>query len=103
MGIKKNRLCTMADVSSQAYLNGNRKIPLDKRNMMLRVCIASRMDINQTQEALRCCKMQLLDDGVYRDKIIITGIKNNKDLDDIDEWLVKAEEERIFDNCTITV
>ena len=102
-GMTKNFLCTQADISTQSYLNGNRHIPVKNRNMVLRLCIAARMDLSETQEALRCCKMSLLDDGIYRDKIIIAGIYAKRPLDDIDMWLYKAEEDSIYDRCTKSV
>ena len=96
-GMTKKFLCVQANISNQAYLNGNRHVSVKNRNMILRVCIAARMNITETQEALKLCKMSLLDDDVYRDKIIIVGIYAKRPLDDIDEWLHKAKEESIYD------
>ena len=96
--IKKKDILIQADISSYSYLNGNKTIPVHRRNLILRVCIATRMSLEETQEALSCCNMSLLNSLVYRDKIIIVGIKYGRKLDDIDEWLYKAEESSIYDN-----
>ena len=95
--MKKKDILIQADISSYSYLNGNKPIPVHRRNLVLRICIVTGMTLEQTQEALSCCNMGLLDNMIYRDKIIIVGIKYGRKLDVIDEWLYKAEEPSIFD------
>ena len=98
-GLKRSHIQQKANLSrcAYSYLNGHK--PIRNRNVLLRICISTRMSIEETQDALRYCDLRLLDNEIYRDKIIITGIRAKRTWEDIDAWLYKAEEPSIADNC----
>ena len=66
------------------------------RNLILRICLAMGMNLDDTQKALKFYNMRLLDDALFRDQIIIACIVTGKTAIDIHDLLCKAGEESIY-------
>ena len=63
-------------------LNGSKHT--HNRNIIIRICLSMRMDLENTQNALSYYGLPQLDSEFFRDDIIITGIDSGKSLLDID-------------------
>lgn len=66
------------------------------RNVIIRLCVAMDMPIDDVQKALSLYEMSSLGDS-NRDRIIITGIIYRQSVDEINEWLVSMEMEPLMD------
>ncbi len=100
-GIQRSYIIREANLNPQygyKLLNGSKHT--HNRNIILRICIAMGMNLEDTQQSLRCYDMRLLDIEIIRDKIIMAGIETRKKLLDIDIWLCKAGESSLFNDCT---
>ena len=100
-GLQRNFIIREANLNPQygyKLLNGTKHT--NNRNIILRICLATRMSVEDTQEALRCYNMRLLDIEVFRDEIIMAGIEKHKSLYDVDIWLRKAGQVSLYDDCT---
>ena len=95
-GLIREFIISKANLTNYGYriLNGTKHTK--NRNIILRICIAMKMNLEDTQEALKCYDMRLLDKEFYRDKIIMTGIAAHKDALDIEAWLCKAGEVSLY-------
>lgn len=65
------------------------------RDIIIRLCIAMGMVINDVQQAILYYNMPPLQEGDTRDFIIITGITHKQDIYTIQEWLEQSEQEPI--------
>ncbi len=100
-GLQRSFVIREANLDPQygyKLLNGSKHT--HNRNIIIRICIAMRMNLENTQSALRYYNMRLLDMEIIRDEIIIAGIETGKKLLDVDIWLCKAGERSLFDDCT---
>ena len=100
-GIQRSFIIREANLNPQygyKLLNGTKHT--NNRNIIIRICFAIRMNIENTQEALRCYNMRLLDVEVFRDEIIMAGIEKGKPLYEVDEWLCRAGQVSLFEDCT---
>lgn len=100
-GIQRGYIIREANINPQygyKLLNGTKHT--HNRNIILRICIVAKMNLENIQEALRCYDMRLLDSDIIRDRIIMAGIESNRDLYGIDVWLRKTGIESLFDDCT---
>lgn len=61
-----------------------------QRDIIIRICFASKFDINELQEALRLYEMPELYNRIKRDKLILEAFeKDFKTIDAFNEYLVK--------------
>ena len=61
-----------------------------QRDIIIRICFASKFDINELQEALRLYEMPELYNRIKRDKLILEAFeKEFKAIDAFNEYLVK--------------
>lgn len=80
---------TPGDSNGYKYLNGNRKM---KRDLLLKVCIACSFTPKETNVTLKQFEFIELYPRVKRDYIVLRGITENKNIDEINDQLAKAEE-----------
>lgn len=80
---------TPGDSNGYKYLNGNRKM---KRDLLLKICIACSFTPEETNSTLKQFEFIELYPRVKRDYIVLRGITENKNIDEINERLAKGEE-----------
>ena len=92
-GITRAYIIRQANLTNYGYrvLDGTKHTT--NRDLILRICLAMRMNLDDIQKALRLYNMRLLDDSLFREEIIIAGIVTGKSVLDIDILLSKAGEE----------
>ena len=92
-GIKRTYIIRQANLTNYGYrvLDGTKHTT--NRDLILRICLAMGMNLDDIQKALRLYNMRLLDDSLFREEIIIAGIVTGKSVLDIDILLSKAGEE----------
>lgn len=97
-GLVRQNILLKADIA-QSYgykiLTGQKHTK--NRNLILRLLIAMKMDLNHIQKGLSLYGMNILSDS-GRDEIILTGIIYQQTIDEIDEWLVSLNLERLMDS-----
>lgn len=91
-GLKRDHINRQANLTNYGYkvLNGTKHTT--NRDLIVRICLAMGMNLDDMQTALKLYDMRLLDDSVFRDAIIIAGIVTGKSVVDIDILLSKAGE-----------
>ena len=97
-GLVRQNILLKADIA-QSYgykiLTGQKHT--NNRNLILRLLIAMKMDLDHIQKGLALYGMNILCDS-GRDEIIITGIIFQQTIDEIDEWLISLDMERLMDS-----
>ena len=95
-GLTRAFIINKANLTNYGYriLDGTKHTK--NRNLILRICLAMGMNLEDTQKALKLYNMRLLDDTLFRDKIIIAGIVIGIAALDIDKKLCKAGEESLY-------
>ena len=66
------------------------------QNQIIRLNIAAGMNLVAMNETLNCHDLHPLDAQTWRDRIIMLGIKHGKDMYTINQWLVIAGKEPLF-------
>ena len=91
-GITRAHINRQANLTKYGYrvLDGTKHTT--NRDLIVRICIAMGMNLDDMQTALKLYNMRLLDDSVFRDQVIIAGIVTGKSVIDIDILLSKAGE-----------
>lgn len=92
-GITRAYIIRQANLTNYGYrvLDGTKHTT--NRDLILRLCLAMGMNLDDIQKALKLYNMRLLDDSLFREEIIIAGIVTKKSVLDIDILLSKAGEE----------
>ena len=91
-GITRAYINRQANLTNYGYrvLNGTKHTT--NRDLILRICLAMGMNLDDIQKALKLYNMRLLDESLFRDEIIIACIVTGKSVVDIDILLSKAGE-----------
>lgn len=91
-GITRAYINRQANLTNYGYrvLNGTKHTK--DRDLILRICLAMGMNLDDIQKALKLYNMRLLDESLFRDEIIIACIVTGKSVVDIDILLSKAGE-----------
>ena len=87
-GLKRQYVILKAQIQTQygyKILSGQKHTK--DRDLILRLCIAMGMTVDETQKAIKYYGMPMLDHDTCRDEIILIGIDKKHDLYTIEEWL----------------
>lgn len=87
-GLKRQFIINKAQLSPQygyKLLSGQKHTK--DRNVIIRLCMAMGMSLDETQQALRSYGMPPLDHNLCRDGIIIAGVTHGHDIYTVQGWL----------------
>lgn len=97
-GLVRQTLLRRADIPvavGYKYLTGTKHTK--NRNVILRLCIAMEMSLEDVQKALQLYGMNSLG-STGRDSIISLGIEHRSSVDEIDDWLSGLSMEALMDH-----
>ncbi len=97
-GIKQQDVFLYADISERyGYKLISEEKRTRQRDIILRICIAAKFSLNETQKALKIYGMSPLYPRLRRDAVIIVAINTEKyDISEIDEMLKKYNMEPMY-------
>lgn len=91
-GIKRKEIALRSGMSQDytyKLLRGDKKTT--ERDYILAICIAIGMNYAQVQHALRIYGMPVLSNSDLRSHVIALGIQHGCDIDELNDWLEKAD------------
>ena len=87
-GLKRQFIIEKALLTPQygyKLLNGQKHTK--NRNVIIRLCLAMGMSLEETQAVIKAYGMPELDESNFRECILMLGIEKKKSIYDIQEWL----------------